>query len=208
MENLIYNFLPRIENLGSLTYGIVFLVGILESLPVVSLVIPSGIILILFGFLASEGTLHMADLVWAASIGAVMGDSFGYYLGRYKGKFASKISSKLFNQNYLTNTSKFFEDHGGKSIFIGRFVGILRPFLGLVAGMHGMKYPRFLVFNITSGFIWSSLYIFLGYYFGDHLKKVIAWLNVSNYIILIILVIVTSLFVWRKLKSKDIISPL
>lgn len=209
MENFISSLLPRLENLGSLVYWVIFLIGILESLPIISIIIPSSIILIGIGFFATEGTLHVTDLIWSASLGAVLGDSIGYYLGKYKNNKISKLTNKFFSPEYIKKTDKYFESHGGKSIFVGRFIGMMRPFLSFVAGMHHMKYSRFLFFNITSAFLWSALYILLGYYFGEHLKRILLWLNVSNYILIgLVVVIPVALFFWKKLRKGTIINPL
>lgn len=206
MDTFIYGLLPRLENLGSSVYWIIFLVGILESLPLVSILVPSSIILVAMGFFASEGTFHVTDLIWAASFGAVLGDSIGYYLGKYKNNKLSQSSNIFLNPKYIEKANKYFENHGGKSVFLGRFIGILRPFVAFVAGRHHMKYGRFIFYNVTSGLLWSSIYILLGYYFADHIKKVFMWMNVSSYIFLIGIVVVTSaVFLWRKFKKPGIV---
>lgn len=145
METIFYNLLPRLESLGSVLYWVVFLMGILESLPFISIFIPSSIILIGMGFFAAEGTLHIADLIWASSIGAVIGDSIGYYLGKHKGRKFIDRKSRFINPKYIEKVDAYFKSHGGKSVFIGRFIGILRPFVAFVAGMHHMKYRNPLV---------------------------------------------------------------
>ena len=203
METFVYGLLPRLENLGSSIYLIIFLVGILESLPLISILIPSSVILVAMGFFASEGTFHVTDLVWAASIGAVLGDSIGYYLGKYKNSKISQSNNVFFNSKYIEKTEIYFENHGGKTVFIGRFIGMLRPFVAFVAGRHHMKYSKFLFFNVTSGLLWSSIYIFLGYYFADHAKKVFMWMNISGYIFFggIVVTIIT-VCLWKRFKKE------
>lgn len=206
MDTFIYGLLPRLENLGSSIYWIIFLVGILESLPLVSIFIPSSIILVAMGFFASEGTFHVTDLIWATTLGAVLGDSIGYYLGKYKSNKISQSSNIFLNPKYIEKANKHFENHGGKSVFFGRFIGIFRPFVAFVAGKHHMKYGRFLFYNVTSGLLWSSIYILLGYYFADHAKKVFMWMNVSSYIFVTgIVIIITSVFLWKKFKRPEML---
>ena len=199
MENLIYNLLPRLENLGVWTYWVIFLIGVLESFPFISLIIPGSLILMVAGFWATEGTLHLVDLIWFSSIGAIVGDSVGYYLGKYKNHKILQINNRFFGPRYIEKADIYFQNHGGKSVFIGRFIGVLRPFVAFVAGMHRMKYGKFIFFNIAGGFLWSSALILLGYYFGDNIKRMLMWTNTSGYIfIAFVAIVLIILFLQRK----------
>lgn len=203
MENLIYNLLPNFGNMGVWAYWTMLIIGMLESLPVISIIVPGSFILMIVGFLATEGTLHVVDLIWFSSLGAILGDSIGYYLGKYRNSKILQISNRFFGVTYIEKADKYFQGHGGKSVFIGRFIGILRPFVAFVAGMHRMKYTRFLFFNITSGFLWSSIFILLGYYFGDQIKKILSLVNISGYVFIASVgIAVFVLFLWKKYRNK------
>lgn len=202
METIFYNLMPRLESLGSVIYWVVFLISILESLPFVGPLIPGSIILAGIGFFAAEGTLHVTDLIWASSIGAVIGDSIGYYLGKHKGRKFMNGKNRFINPKYIEKADVYFKSHGGKSVFIGRFVGILRPFVAFVAGMHHMKYSKFLLYNITSGLLWSTLYILIGFYFGDQINGIFSLLGRSGYIAVgCIVATVIGIYLWKKKKT-------
>lgn len=209
MEIIIDNILPRLESLGYISYWIIFLVGTIESLPFIGMLVPGGFILIGSGFLASEGTLHLGDLIWASTFGSVIGDSIGYYLGRYRGRslFASKnkLFDRFFNPQYIEKVDKYFSNHGGKSIFLGRFVGFLRPFVAFVAGMHHMPYGKFLFFNITSGLLWSVSYILIGFFFAEQTKKILMWMDRTTYGIVIFVVIIgIGIYLWKRYRRVKI----
>lgn len=205
MESILLNLIPRLESLGLLSYWIIFLVGILESLPFVGVFIPGGLILIGFGFLASQGTFHLGDLIWASFFGSVIADSIGYYLGRYKRGLLFTDKSWFFNPRYLEKADKYFKSHGGKSVFFGRFIGFLRPFVAVVAGMHHMKYGKFLFYNVTSGFLWSTLYILIGFFFAEQAKAIVGWINNTGYLIVGVVVIGgVALYMWKRYAYKKL----
>ncbi len=206
MESILLNLIPRLESLGLLSYWIIFIIGILESLPFVGFFIPGGLILIGFGFLASEGTFHLGDLIWASFFGSVIADSIGYYLGRYKGRLLFTDKSWFFNPRYLEKADKYFKSHGGKSVFLGRFIGFLRPFVSVIAGMHHMKYGKFLFYNVTSGFLWSTLYILIGYFFSEQAKAIIGWISNTSYLVAGVVVIGgIVLYMWKRYAYKKLI---
>lgn len=157
------------------------------------------------GFFAAEGTLHIADLIWASSIGAVIGDSIGYYLGKHKGRKFIDRKSRFINPKYIEKVDAYFKSHGGKSVFIGRFIGILRPFVAFVAGMHHMKYSKFLFYNVTSGFLWSTLYILIGYFLSKQAKAIIGWINNTSYLIVgIVMIGGIALYIWKRYACKKL----
>lgn len=205
MEIILNNILPRLESLGYISYWVIFLVGVVESLPFISIFVPSGLILIGSGFLASEGTFHLRELIWASALGSVIGDSVGYYIGKHKGRSLFTSKSRFLNSKYLEKADKYFKDHGGKSIFLGRFVGILRPFVAFVAGMHHMKYSKFLFFNITSGLLWSAAYIFIGFFFAEQTKKILMWVDRTTYgIVIFVIIIGIGVYLWKRYKRIKI----
>lgn len=201
MESYVTLFLPRIESLGVIFYWAIFIVGIAESLPFVSIIIPSGLILIAAGFIASEGAYHPADLIWAAAAGSVIGDSIGYYLGRKGGRsFFEK--SRFYRPVFLEKTDEFFDKHGGTSIYIGRFVGALRPFVAFVAGMHKMPYGKFLFFNIPSAVLWVAVYVLVGYFFSAQSKVIGMWIGRTGYIALAVVLFAAALVYFYARKRK------
>jgi membrane protein DedA with SNARE-associated domain len=122
------------------------------------------------------GTTHHLSIVAlaaAAAAGAVVGDNIGYWLGRtggYRlaeryGRFVHLDRAKLKVGRYL------FARHGGKVVFFGRFVAVLRAFAALLAGMNGMAWPRFLLFNAAGAVAWAGVYGGGGFWLGAGIER-------------------------------------
>src|SRR5690606_7832311 len=103
-------------------------------------------------------------LLWIA---AVVGDSVNYAIGAAIGPRAFSGKLWLLNPNHLERTRQFYEKHGGKTIILARFVPIVRTFAPFVAGVGGMNYPRFLLYNVVGGLVWVAGFLYLGYFFGN-----------------------------------------
>lgn len=141
----------------------VFLISMCESLAVVGLFIPGIIAMGIIGGLVSAGILEIVPtLIWAI-LGAIAGDGISYYIGRrFKHHLPFYWPFSRFPQ-WLERGKKFFIDHGGKSIVIGRFVGPVRPFIPVVAGMMSMRPRDFLIANVISAILWAPIYMLPGF---------------------------------------------
>lgn len=102
--------------------------SILEAVPPIGFVLPSGIIVGMFGFFASQGYYDIKNLVWIAGLGAVIGDVISYYLGT-RGTLFFRNENKILRLSHLEKAKEFFNKHGNKSIILSRFVGPLRPLI-------------------------------------------------------------------------------
>ena len=171
--NLINSFLPAIERFGFFGYWFIFLIAFLESLAFVGLIIPGAIIIIFMGFLALQGFYDLGDLIWFAAIGAIIGDGVSFLFGR-RGKIFVK-SRFFFKESYLQTGKRFFKRHGTKSIFLGRFIGALRPVIPFVVGIFGMEVRTFFFWDILSAFLWATTYLLFGYFFGHTWNLIEIW---------------------------------
>ena len=99
---------------------------------------------------------------------AVLGDAVNYSIGSYVGPavFTSE-RSRLLNPEHLRRTQEFYARHGRKTIFLARFVPIVRTFAPFVAGIGRMSYPVFAAWNVTGGFVWVVSLTLAGYFFGE-----------------------------------------
>ena len=168
------SFLPTIQHLGMLGYWVVGLVSLLESLAFVGVLIPGAILVAVAGSLSAQGYLDLDDLIWFAAIGAILGDNLSYYLGT-RGIKLFRAENKLLKLSHLEKGEQFFKKYGNKSVFLGRFIGPMRAIVPFIAGLSKMNKWSFLLWNVTSAFLWATLYLFLGYFFGGAIKMIEIW---------------------------------
>lgn len=141
--------------------------------------LPGDTLLLSAGFLAQRGHFSLWILVPALCAAAIAGDSTGYYIGERAGpKIFRRNSGRFFKRSHLLRAKRFFDKHGGKTIFIARFIGYIRTFAPTVAGAAGMSYARFLSFNIAGGVAWVTSLLFLGYYVGTKVENLELYLAV------------------------------
>lgn len=183
---------------GTWTYGILFVVIFVETGLVVMPFLPGDSLLFAAGTFAALGSLNVWFIIGLLIVAAVLGDAVNYTIGHYLGERAYSI--KWVKKEYLEKTHAFFEKHGGKAIFLARFVPIVRTFAPFVAGIGKMTYGYFATYNIVGGVTWVMTFTLLGYFFGnlEFVKK-----NFELVIIAIILVSVVPMFVeWWKARRE------
>ena len=154
-----------INTFGLWTYAILFVIIFIETGLVVTPFLPGDSLLFAAGALTSS--LHVMDiklLYVLMVIAAIAGDTANYWIGRY---FGPKVFSRFIKQKYLDQTHAFYEKHGGKTIFLARFVPIIRTFAPFVAGIGKMSYGHFISYNIIGGIVWPAIMLFGGYFFGQ-----------------------------------------
>jgi membrane protein DedA with SNARE-associated domain len=130
--------------------------------------LPGETALVASGVLASQGKLDIVAVIVVASIAAIVGDNIGYWIGRKGGRpllerwsLISRHANKV-----LPRAERLFAKHGGKTVFFGRFVAILRFTAAWMAGISHMQWLRFLVFNAAGGVLWATLVGLVAYYVG------------------------------------------
>ena len=106
-------------------------------------------------------------------LGAIVGDNIGFGIGRYGGyRLLLRHGSKVrLDERKLKVGRLVFDRHGGKVVFFGRFVSILRTYAAFLAGTNRMHWPRFLAFNAGGGIVWSGIYTLAFYYAGSALNS-------------------------------------
>ncbi|MCC6346523.1 MAG: DedA family protein [Nitrospirales bacterium] len=156
-----------IQEYGTVTYLILFLIIFCETGLVVTPFLPGDSLLFAAGTFAALGSLDPFWLFVLLSIAAVAGDTVNYWIGNFLGsKVFQYENSRFFRKEHLQRTHLFYEKYGGKTIIIARFVPILRTFAPFVAGVGSMAYGRFLSYNVIGGIAWIGLCVFAGYFFG------------------------------------------
>lgn len=149
-----------ISTYGMQTYIIYFIILFCETGLVFLPFLPGDSLIFAAGAFSANGSLNIWIVYIVAIIAAVLGDTVNYHIGK---TFGSKIqNSKFIKKEYIEKTESFFEKHGGKSIIFARFVPIVRTFAPFVSGIGKMHYTKFLFFNFIGGFLWVTLFSFVG----------------------------------------------
>lgn len=154
--------------LNAYGYATLFLLTFLETSAFLGLVAPGEAIIVLCGFYAYRGVLDPWAVGVIAILGAICGDQVGYLIGRtfgygVVGRFGRYF---FFDEKRLRMTQRFYESHGGKTVFFGRFMSLLRSFGPVVAGISHMPYSRFLPWSVLSCILWGAAFTLIGYFFG------------------------------------------
>jgi len=173
------------EPVKAIGYFGVTAIVLAESGLLIGFFLPGDSLLFTAGFLASQGTMNVWILASLAFVAAVAGDAVGYQIGHRVGRrMFDNPDSRFFKREYLIQSELFFEKHGGKAVFLARFLPIVRTFTPVVAGMGAMSYPRFFFFNVLGGLGWAVGVTLAGYLLGNSIP------GVDRYLLPIIAVII------------------
>jgi membrane-associated protein len=154
-----------ITQYGVWTYAFLFAVIFVETGLVVTPFLPGDSLIFAAGTFAALGSLNIWLIFLLLAVAAVLGDTVNYWIGHYLGERAYHI--RWIKKEYLERTHAFFEKYGGKTIFLARFVPIVRTFAPFVAGIGRMSYGYFISYNVFGGIAWVGLFAAAGYLFGN-----------------------------------------
>ncbi|GAB3885272.1 DedA family protein [Spirosoma agri] len=155
---------------GVLLYAILFLIVFTETGLIVMPLLPGDSLLFAAGALAARPTNDLS--VWVIIplliVAALMGDNVNYFVGKFLGtKIKSRERILFFKREYITETEKFYEKYGGRTVIIARFIPIVRTIAPFVAGAGSMSYGTYLRFCIIGAVVWVTSIALLGYFFGN-----------------------------------------
>ena len=168
-----------------LAYLATFLIVFAESGLLIGFFLPGDSLLFTLGLLAAQDHFSITTLIIITALGAIAGDSFGYYLGqRFGPRIFNRENSTLFNHKYVDEAHLFYQRYGRMAVILARFTPIIRTFVPTFAGVAEMNYPLFLGYNVIGGISWSLILLGGSYYLGR------VFGNLDRYLLLIIVVIV------------------
>jgi membrane-associated protein len=149
------------------TYLILFLILFAETGLVFTPFLPGDSLLFAAGAFAALNLFNLFFLFLVLWLAAFLGDTVNYWLGRFFGQQLLDHPKIPLNQKHINQTQVFYQKHGGKTIFLARFIPIIRTFAPFVAGLGKMNYRRFVYFNALGGLTWVLGLTSLGYFFGN-----------------------------------------
>lgn len=162
--------LPKIvANIGLWSYAALFVVIFIETGVVIMPFLPGDSLLFAAGAVAGNPEAGLNPLIMHVILAAaaILGDTANYWIGHFVGPKVFSSGSRWFKKEHLDRTHAFYEKHGGKTIFLARFIPIIRTFAPFVAGIGKMRYGYFISYNVFGGIIWTGLFLWTGYFFGS-----------------------------------------
>jgi len=200
MEEFSKQLLLSLKNNSLYIYIFIFIVSFLESFAFLGLIVPGAAIVVTAGLLAAKGYFSIYWLMVFAVFGAVLADLASFILGKKYFDYAAKTKIYAKYKDYFSKGEIFFKKHGGVSVFIGRFIGFLRPVIPFVAGTMKMNTAAFLFWAILSGILWGVSYIGFGYLSNEGLKYLNGLYDRLNYLIAFAIALFAVIFFIRKVK--------
>lgn len=192
-----FALIPLIKLVG---YPGLFTAIFLESGVFFGFFLPGASLLFTSGLMASHGFFNIWLLIPLVTIAAILGDNTGYWFGNKVGvRLFLRPDSRFFRHEHLEAAKRFYDEHGTLAILLARFVPIVRTFAPIIAGVVGMRYRLFVLYNICGAVAWGAGVTFLGYYLGERFPVV------ERYFMLVILLIIIATTIplfWHLLRSR------
>jgi membrane protein DedA with SNARE-associated domain len=197
MESWLEQFFTWLPS-GQAYYLLIGSIAFLESLVAIGLIVPGSTICVFAGFLALHGQGDIFILVAVSICGAFLGDFASFALGARVGPQIMATGYMQKNLKAFRKAEQFFFEHGGKSVFFGRFFGPVRGFVPFVAGFSRMSPGLFVIIAVVSAILWGLSYPGLGYLAGASWQNVQRWSGRFSLLILAALGIVCLVVVLRR----------
>lgn len=164
------------QALGPWTYALVGVMAFLETGAFVGLIAPGETVVIAGGVIAGQGEIQLIPLIGIVWLCAVLGDSASFFIGKRLGRgFLERHGPRFkITEERLKQVEDYFDRHGGKTILIGRFIGLVRAIAPFIAGSSGLAYRRFIPYSLVGAGLWATLFSVLGYIFWRSFDQVVA----------------------------------
>ncbi len=192
--------------LGAWTYLLVGLFAFAETGAFVGLVVPGETVMLFGGAVAGQGAVDVYLLIAVAWFSAWAGDTTSFFIGRRLGRgFVIRNGPRFgIGRDRFERVEDYFSRHGGKTIFIGRFVGIVRAFAPFIAGSSGMRYRDFVPYSILGTGLWSTAHILIGYLFSRSIDTAARYAGRGAFLLgALIVIVVGSVLLVRHLRVAE-----
>jgi undecaprenyl-diphosphatase len=200
---VIDQFIAWVSGIGPWAYLAIFLVVSLESAAFLGFFMPGETVVFLGGFLAYQGVLDLKLLIPLVATAAILGDSVGYELGRLlqKAWFLRYGRWLGLRDEQWRRLEEFFQQHGGKTVFLARFSAFFRILVPFFAGAARLNYFHFLLFNVLGGTVWAVGSVLLGYLAGKSWRAIEHWVGGAGLIAALVIVgVVVAVRLARKIR--------
>jgi membrane protein DedA with SNARE-associated domain len=194
------------DTLGAWTYLLVAVFAFAETGAFVGLVVPGETVMLLGGAVAGQGAIDIYLLIAIAWFSAWLGDTTSFFLGRRLGReFVIKHGPRVgISHERFEKVEDYFGRHGGKTIFIGRWISLVRAFAPFIAGSSGMGYRAFVPYSILGTGLWASLHILIGYFFSRSIETAGHYAARGAFLLATLIAIVAgTVFVVRRLRVEE-----
>lgn len=163
--------------------------------------VPSEAVMPFAGFLVYGGKLNVLAVILAGTIGSVIGAVFSYYIGKFFGRaFVLKYGRYVFlSERHLTATENFFQKHGEWTIFVARFIPVVRHLISFPAGTARMDIKKFSLYTFAGSFMWNGILVYLGYKLKENWSMIEQYTSVLDFV-LILGVIILIIWLYKKFK--------
>jgi membrane protein DedA with SNARE-associated domain len=191
---------------GPLSHYGYWLILALVTLEDFGVPVPGETVIIAASIFAGHQQLNVVAVGVIAFVAAVIGDNIGFAIGHFGGRaLAVRWGRYVFlTEERLDKAAVFFDRHGGKIIVVARFIEGLRQANGIIAGISGMHWRRFVIFNMLGAALWVGTWVSLGYLAGDHIDTIYHYIGLYSYYVLIAAAVLLAAYVtWRILRRRS-----
>jgi membrane protein DedA with SNARE-associated domain/membrane-associated phospholipid phosphatase len=201
------SLLEDISNtLGAWTYLLVGFFAFAETGAFVGLVVPGETVMLLGGAVAGQGAIDIYLLIAIAWFSAWLGDTTSFFLGRKLGRnFVLDHGPRVgISHERFEKVEDYFGRHGGKTIFIGRFISLVRAFAPFIAGSSGMQYRAFVPYSILGTGLWASAHILVGYFFSRSIETAGKYAAKGAFLLATLIVLIAGIvFLYRRFREEE-----
>ena len=182
-------------------YVTVFALPFLEASVLLGFVFPGETALVFGGVLAGQHRVNLVLVLVLAVLGAITGDAVGYAVGRRYGTgLQATRLGQVVGQDRWRTTEEFLQRRGGPAVFLGRFTALLRALVPGAAGMAGLPYRTFFVWNAIGGATWASACVLGGYVVGDVISR---YISSAGYVLIGLVVVAVAVHLIRRRRHRD-----